>query len=158
MSSRSTTEVDCEPTVRLSLQERGELEALRFKWIESEKAGHDLGETAVRLWVRRHWHRFIRQKWLEHLHGEAFWVEFDPGSFGVLARTRLLEERPLTATILEHFRWGEENLHILQWALDAEQPMDEIHVILTTLDVNLARVPCRFDPTQTAHARYHRVG
>lgn len=147
MSPLSTAEVQIEPKVRSSLQERGELEALRFKWIESEKAGYDLGETAVRLWIGRYWQRFIRQKWLEHLYGEMCWVEFDPRAFGILRRSRLLES-PLTETILEHFRWGEENLHIIQWAMDAAQPMDEIRTILTVLDVNSSRVPCQFDPAR----------
>ncbi|OJW12364.1 MAG: hypothetical protein BGO49_21155 [Planctomycetales bacterium 71-10] len=147
MSPLSPAEVQIEPKVRSSLQERGELEALRFKWIESEKAGYDLGEMAVRQWIGRYWQRFIRQKWLEHLYGETCWVEFDPRAFGILRRSHLLES-PLTETILEHFRWGEENLHIIQWAMDAGQPMDEIRVILTTLDVNSSRVPCQFDPAR----------
>lgn len=147
MSPLSPAEVQIEPKVRSSLQERGELEALRFKWIESEKAGYDLGEMAIRQWICRYWHRFIRQKWLEHLYGDACWVEFDPRAFGILRRSCLLES-PLTETILEHFRWGEENLHIIQWAMDAGQPMDEIRTILTTLDVNSSRVPCQFDPAR----------
>ncbi|WP_337175744.1 hypothetical protein [Paludisphaera sp.] len=145
MSSLATAGAQIEPMVRSSLQERGELEALRFKWIESEKAGHDLGEAAIRLWICRHWNRFIRLRWLEHLHGETCWIEFDPRAFGILRRSPLLDS-PLTETILEHFRWGEENLHIIQWAMDAGQPMDEIRLILTILDVNSSRVPCRFDP------------
>ena len=36
------------PGRRLSLHQCGEEEAQRFKWIESEKAGRDLGETAIR--------------------------------------------------------------------------------------------------------------
>ena len=38
----------------------GEQEALRFKWIESEKAGFDLGETAIRNWVQCHWWGYLR--------------------------------------------------------------------------------------------------
>lgn len=153
MSPLATAETHIEPAVRFSLQERGELEALRFKWIESEKAGYDLGEPAIRLWIGRHWNRFIRQKWLEHLNGETFWVEFDPRAFGILHRSPLLDS-PLTGTILEHFRWGEENLHIIHWAMEAGQPMDEIRLILTILDVNSSRIPCRFDP---AHPRRHNA-
>ena len=153
MSPLSSAEVEIEPKVRSSLQERGELEALRFKWIESEKAGYDLGESAIRLWICRYWNRFLRQKWLEHLHGETFWIEFDPRTFAILRRSHLLES-PLTETILEHFRWGEENLHIIQWAMDVGQPMDEIRAILTALDVNSSRIPCQFDP---ARPRYRNA-
>ena len=31
-----------------SVYEDGQREAARFKWIESEKAGYDLGENAIR--------------------------------------------------------------------------------------------------------------
>lgn len=38
---------------RLCLEEREDI--LRHKWIESEKAGHDIGyESALLDWVRRH--------------------------------------------------------------------------------------------------------
>ena len=39
---------------KCSVFAEGELEALRFKWIESEKAGCDLGESAIRRWVQCH--------------------------------------------------------------------------------------------------------
>ncbi|MDG3002680.1 hypothetical protein [Paludisphaera mucosa] len=149
----SMTEVEIEPKVRSSLQERGELEALRFKWIESEKAGHDLGETAVRLWICRFWNRFLRQHWMEHLHGETLWIEFDARTYGVLRRPGLLES-PLTQEIVERFRWGEENLHVIQWAMDAGRPMEEVRAILTALDVNSSRIPCQFDP---ARPRYRNA-
>src|SRR4051812_36825629 len=55
----------------------GEQEALRFRWIESEKPGHDLGEAAIRRWVRCHWRGYLRARWLEHLQGKRFWVELD---------------------------------------------------------------------------------
>ena len=54
-----------------------EQEALRYKWIESEKAGHDLGEVAIRRWVKDHWWGYLRARWLEHLQGRRFWVELD---------------------------------------------------------------------------------
>lgn len=147
MSPLSTAEDLIEPRVRSSLQERGELEALRFKWLESEKVGYDLGEGAIRQWIARYWNRFLRQRWLEHLHGEVCWIEFDPRSFAVLHRSGLITSS-LTETILEHFRWGEENLHIIQWAMESSQPMDEIRSILTALDVNSSRITCQFDPAR----------
>ena len=41
-------------------------EADRFKWIESEKAGRDLGEGAIKRWVQDHWWGYLRARWLEH--------------------------------------------------------------------------------------------
>ena len=64
---------DVLPMSRLSVQEVGIVEAMRHKWIESEKAGHDLGEIAIRCWVHEHWHGFLRAKWLEHLEGKTFY-------------------------------------------------------------------------------------
>src|SRR6266550_2683264 len=37
-----------------------------FKWLESEKAGYDLGELAIRRWVQQHWNGYLRARWLEH--------------------------------------------------------------------------------------------
>ena len=47
-------------------------EAERHKWIESEKAGYDLGESAIEEWNRCHWWGWCRSKWLEHLKGETY--------------------------------------------------------------------------------------
>ena len=46
-----------------------ENEAQRYKWIESEKVGYDLGEEAIRKWVKQHWWGYLRARWLEHLQG-----------------------------------------------------------------------------------------
>ena len=64
----------------------GEQEALKYKWIESERAGHDLGEAAIRRWVQCHWWGYLCARWLEHLQGKHFWVELDRGDFGLLQR------------------------------------------------------------------------
>ena len=76
------------PGLRLSVHDRGAVEAQRHKWIESEKAGRDLGEWAIRGWVRQHWNGFLREKWLEHLEGRTFWIELDHDDFGLLQNAR----------------------------------------------------------------------
>ena len=40
----------CQPMEKCSVYAESEQEALRYKWIESEKAGRDLGEAALRRW------------------------------------------------------------------------------------------------------------
>ena len=59
----------CQTMEKLSVYVDGEQEALRFKWIESERAGKDLGEAAIRAWVKQHWWGFLRARWVEHLQG-----------------------------------------------------------------------------------------
>jgi hypothetical protein len=129
---------------RMSLHECGEEEARQFKWIESEKAGRDLGETAIRNWIGQHWNGFLRHRWLEHLQGMTFWIELDQGDFGLL-RTAF-RGSPLIDPILEHFKHGRENLDIILWAIKNRLPMNEVIEILEALDVNSRRIECRFDP------------
>ncbi len=127
-----------------SLHACGEEEALRHKWIESEKAGHDLGEMAIRMWIGQHWHGFLRHRWLEHLQGKTFWIELDQRDFGLL-RTAF-QTSPLLDPIIDHLKHGRENLDIIQWALKHQVPMNDVHEILLALDVNSGRIECSFDP------------
>jgi hypothetical protein len=127
-----------------SLHQCGQEEALRFKWIESEKAGRDLGELAIRMWICQHWHGFLRHRWLEHLQGKTFWIELEQEDFGLLRRA--FQSSALIDPIIEHLKLGRENLDIIQWALKHQIPMGEVHDILLTLDVNSGRIECGFDP------------
>ena len=125
-----------------SVHKIGEQEAQRYKWIESEKAGRDLGEPAIRSWIRQHWIGFLRHRWIEHLEGKTFWIELDQGDFGLLKRA--FKDSPLIDVILAKLKHGEENLHIINWALDMKHPMEEVHEILLALDVNSRRIECLF--------------
>jgi len=142
--STTITFVDLSSDIRMSLHQCGEEEAQRFKWIESEKAGRDLGETAIRTWIGRHWNGFLRSRWLEHLQGKTFWIELDQGDFGLLQTT--FQASPLIDPILEHLKHGRENLDIILWALKNRISMRDVLDILETLDVNSRRIECRFDP------------
>jgi len=121
---------------------RREMEA--FKWIESEKVGYDLGEVAVRRWVQHHWNGFLRARWLEHLQGKRFWVELDRGSFGLIQK-RFQECQLLLDRILDRLKAGQENLDIIQWALDWHIPMQQVRDILQALDINSSRLVHKFD-------------
>lgn len=116
----------------------------QHKWIESEKAGRDVGEDAIYSWIRHHWSGYLRARWLEHLHGSAFWIELDRGDFGILT-DRFQDKRPLLNHIVERLKIGQENLHIILWGLETQQPMDDIRTILEALDINGARIGYRFD-------------
>ena len=123
-------------------------EAARYKWIVSEQAGHDLGETAIRRWVQDHWTGYLRARWVEHLQGKCFWVELDRGDFGLLLRE--FQDCPqLLNVILDRLKSGHENLTLLVWAIwscDEALPTGRMIDILEALDINSRRLSNQFDP------------
>ena len=131
-------------TPKSSVYVECEKEIQSYKWIESEKAGRDLGETAVRRWVKEHWWGYLRARWLEHLHGKCFWVELDRGDFGLLPRM-FNENDVLLDRILDRIKAGQENLDIIRWALDWNIPTKPLIDILESLDINSRRLVHRFE-------------
>src|SRR5437773_10403653 len=122
-----------------------EQEALRYKWIESEKAGRDLGEAAIRRWVQHHWWGYLRARWLEHLQGKRFWVELDRGDFGLLQR-EFHDKTLLLDRILDRIKAGQENLDIIRWVLNWHVQFEPVCRILAALYINSRRLAHRFDP------------
>lgn len=121
----------------------GQLEALRYKWIESEKAGKDLGDHAIRCWVRDHWWVYLRARWVEHLQGKRFWVELDRNDFGLLQRH--FQDHPvLLNQILDRIKARQENLDIIHWAHQEHIPIENVLNILEGLDINSRRLACQF--------------
>ncbi|MCY3023358.1 MAG: hypothetical protein NTW87_30635 [Planctomycetota bacterium] len=119
---------------RLALQE-----AEKHKWIESEKAGRDLGEAALYDWSRRYWRYWCRDRWIEHLSGERYWSELDQQDFGLL-RHDFHRNTALIAQIVEHIKKGGENLDIICWAQKNNQDMKDLLEILLLLDINSRRL------------------
>jgi hypothetical protein len=134
-----------EPMEKCSVYGESEQEALRHKWIESEKAGRDLGEDAIRNWVKQHWWGYLRARWVEHLQGVRFWVELDRGDFGLLER-EFRDQTLLLDRILDRLKTGQENLDIIIWAQDWGIEVDPVLAILKALDINSRRLSHRFDP------------
>jgi hypothetical protein len=128
-----------------SVYEDCEKEAAQFKWIESEKAGCDLGDQAIRRWVREHWNGYLRARWVEHLHGKKYWKELDRGDFGLLQRC-FHENTLLLDRILDRLKTGQENLDVIRWALDWGIHLPDVQAILLALDINSRRLAHRFDP------------
>jgi hypothetical protein len=133
------------PVPAKSVHEACREEENLYKWLESEKAGYDLGEGCIRQWVRKHWGVYLRARWVEHLQGKCFWVELDRGDFGLLQR-EFQEQKELLDAILDQLKTGKENLHVILWAVDARIPTEPVHQILDALDVNSRRLSHRFDP------------
>jgi hypothetical protein len=135
----------CSAAQKASVYVDCEKEANRFKWIESEKAGHDLGEQAITKWVKEHWWGYLRARWLEHLEGKQFWEELDRGDFGLLSQS--FHNSPLLLDrILDRLKSGQENLDIIVWALDWGLNLSDVCTILEALDINSRRLFHRFDP------------
>lgn len=119
-------------------------EAERYKWIESEKVGRDLGETAIRKWMIEHWWGYLRERWIEHLQGKRFWVELDRNDFGLL-KSQFLDKTLLMDRILDRIKAGQENLDIILWAQDWGIYMLDVFEILAALDINSRRLAHKFE-------------
>src|SRR5437763_140220 len=94
---------------RFSLFQEAQHEANRFKWIQSEKARYDLGEDAIHQWVKEHWWGYLRARWIEHLHGQRFWIELDRGDFGLLKKI-FQDDAFLLDRIMDRVKSNQENL------------------------------------------------
>ena len=120
-------------------------EADKFKWIASERAGRDLGEDAIRQWVREHWWDYLRARWLEHLQGSCFWTELDRGDFGLIQRA-FQDRKALLQQILDRLKDGQENLDIVCWACDSDPAsVEHVREILVALDINSRRLVHKFE-------------
>jgi hypothetical protein len=130
---------------RCSVYVDSEEEALRFKWIESEREGRDLGEEAIRRWVQEHWSGYLRSKWLEHVQGKRFWVELDSDDFGLLLRT-FTHHTDLLDRIVDRLKCEQEQLQIIDWAVTFNVPTGPVLEILEKININSKRLKHRFDP------------
>jgi hypothetical protein len=121
-----------------------EKEVQCYKWIESEKAGRDLGEAANRRWVEKHWRGYLRARWLEHVQGVRSWDEFKRGDFGLLQR-RFQDKALLLDRILDRLKSGQENLDIIIWSQEWGIAFEPVCEILEGLDINNCRLEPQFD-------------
>lgn len=129
-----------------SLRDQALLEAHRHKWIESERHHRDLGDWALFDWVQKHWLKFVRACWAEHMRGQHYWREIDRNDFGIL--TKLYEQhRELVQEIYHRLRSGEENLDVICWAMERRIDMNQISPVLECLDINR----CRAIPDPLTH-------
>lgn len=136
---------EAQPVMRRSIYDDWQAEAERFKWILSERAGRDVGDEAIREWVRQHWWGYLRAKWLEHLHGKCFWIELDHNDFGLIQRA-FLNRKALLGQILDRLNSGQENLDIVRWAVHSDPGIvDHVIEILIQLDINSRRLIHQFD-------------
>uniref|UniRef100_A0A7C2NUY7 Uncharacterized protein n=1 Tax=Schlesneria paludicola TaxID=360056 RepID=A0A7C2NUY7_9PLAN len=122
-----------------SLYDEALAEALRHKWIESQKQGHDLGDAALKDWFRRHWLPFCRECRLQHIEGLRKWQEFAEHEFGQVYQL-ILEGDLLLDRILDRMEHGSDNLEIINWGLAWGLPMPRVRYLLELIDINRARL------------------
>jgi len=130
--------------MEMSLVAEGRREADAFKWIESQKAGYDLGEAAIRCWVQEHWNGFLRARWIQHLEGTVFWTELGHDDFGFLKR-KFQETSLLLTRIADQLKACKENLDIIVWSIDWNIHFEDVFAILLELDINGKRLIRLFD-------------
>ena len=118
-----------------SLFKYGLVEAERHKYLESEKAGRDLGTAAIDDWHRRHWTLWLRHRWLEHLLGTICWEEFDPALFGRL-ETDFADRKELLDEVVRRVRRGAENIDVVWWATAEQRDSAAIARMLVLLRLN----------------------
>ena len=119
----------------LRVYEEAEQAIQEYKWIESEKAGRDLGVGAERDWVDCHWNRFCRSRLVQHLRGEAFFEEFGTECFGVFCE-RFEELKGLLNLVLDRVQEGAENLDLLRWGYQERLPHNQLVKVLIAADIN----------------------
>lgn len=119
----------------LRVYEQAERAIQEYKWIESEKAGRDLGVDAERDWIESHWSTFCRSRLVQHLRGEAFFEEFGAECFGVVSG-RFVELKGLLNAVLERVQDGAENLDLLRWGCQQHLPQEQLLQVLIAADIN----------------------
>ncbi|MBI1349142.1 hypothetical protein GC163_22970 [bacterium] len=114
-------------------------EAHKYKWIESQKSGHDLGDTALKDWFRKYWLPFCRAKRLEHVEGMQKWSEFAETEFGQVFQLIMVDDL-LCDRVLDRMEHGCDNLEIINWGLTWGLPMERVIDLLELIDINRARL------------------
>ena len=114
-------------------------EAFRHKWIESERAGRDLGHNAINHWREHHWLGTLRACWAEHVEGKRYWKELDLDDFGLLNQVDW--DQPMTERVMRELKNGKENLDLLMW-VHCNREREAISQMLCQLNINDRRMDC----------------
>ena len=130
-----------------SIHDEAQAEADKYKWLESEKQGYDLGPQAIEDWYQQFWAKYCRTRRLEHIAGEQHWKEFADHEFGqmyekIVAGNEVLEE------LIKKIEAGKENLDLLIDMHNSNKTREEIEEILELLEIiniNIARLEPRLN-------------
>jgi hypothetical protein len=106
-------------------------ELRKHRWIESQKAGHDLGEQACRQWFQCYWSGFFRERWLEHVCGTQLYIDFDDQDFGIL--NQYDERRELVDTLRHRCQSGADYVHVVRLTREKDVPPEVVRRNYKTL-------------------------
>lgn len=138
------TESNCGQHPLYSLELEAWWEAEYFKWLESERAGHDRGHPARQEWFRKYWDIFCRWRLIDHLYGRKRFKEFHDRAFGCLLNPEFANTLEVKF-VLKHFledRW--ENIHFLALTWNRNLPREPLFQTLDLFRINDGRhqQPC----------------
>lgn len=123
----------------MNIYESARREMAAYKWLQSERAGFDIGTRAEREWTERYWLCFYRARFVEHLRGEAFYDEFGADCHGLVVE-RLPVPPDLLDRVLDKVQQGAENLDVIHWAVAERISREPVLQILEALDINSRRL------------------
>lgn len=109
------------------------MEARRYKWEESQRIGHDVGQQFVVDWFKDNWLSWYRDHWVEHVRGRKFWDEFGTQGFDLIHK---LPDDALVHEIVGHIAEHGENLGIIIWADNHGMDMNHVVGVLKMMDIN----------------------
>ena len=130
-----------------SIHDEAQAEADKYKWIESEKQGYDLGRQAIEDWYQQFWANYCRERRLEHIAGQQHWTEFADHEFGQMYE-KILDGNKVLEELIEKFGNGKENLELVIEMHDSNKTREEIEEILELLEIiniNIARLEPRLN-------------
>jgi hypothetical protein len=135
---------------RRSLREDSWNEACAEKLYQSQRAGRDVGNDAIREWVDVHWPGFLRARCIEHLLGTRFWVELKREKFGILRETPV-DNQPILDSVIDQLIRMKENLDLICW-LRTKPPKEQetIRGFLRLININDDRLPCQFSDYESS--------
>jgi hypothetical protein len=124
----------------LSVLELARRQAECHRWLESQLLGSDVGPWAIDDWVRLHWKRFCRWRYVEHLLGICRFQEFDPQMFGVLRGHRDWTCDAVMEFVLDQMLYDDREQVDLLFVAPDEVNRGRLVTVLGLLNLNAARL------------------
>lgn len=129
-----------------SIHEHCQQHEAEHKWWMSERENRDVGEQGIQDWIDKYWDQYLLARWVEHVEGQKYWVEFGSNTFGLLKHP-IRSEHQFFDSIYDHLKRGIEDLQVICWASNERLPLDPVRHILELFNVCGRRIPHRLRKT-----------